>query len=89
MNTPFTRHRLYRKIHITDLQGHLIADWVAEGPVWSWGTGYRFRAIERRVGGPIQLVTQYPNGRNVKVNGPNIVVMPCDKPLWLVKIDGF
>ena len=41
------------------------------------------------VGGPIQVVTQYPNGRNVKVGGPNIVVMPCDKPMWLVKIDGF
>lgn len=88
-NNPFTRSRLYRKVHITDLQGHLIADWIAEGPVWSYAPGYRFRAVERQSGGPIPVVSRYPNGRNVKVSGPVITVMPCEKPEWLVKIDGF
>lgn len=89
MDTPFTRHRVYRKVHITDLQGELVADWIAEGFVWSYAPGYRFRAVERRNGGPIRFVTRYPNGRDVKVSGPVIVVMPCDKPEWLRELDGF
>lgn len=88
-NNIFTRNRLYRKIHITDLQGYLIADWIAEGPVWRHAPGYRFKAVERRVGGPIPVVSHYPHGRKVIVNGPNIVVMPCEKPEWLRRIDGF
>lgn len=88
-NNPFTRHRLYRKVHITNLQGELIADWIAEGPVWSHAPGYRFRAVERQSGGPIPVVTHYPNGRDVKVFGPVMVVMPCEKPEWLSQIDGF
>ena len=85
----FTRNRYYRKIHITDLQGYLVADWVSEGPVWRYGPGYRFKAIERDAGGPIPIVSRYPHGRKVIVNGPNIVVMPCEKPEWLRAIDGF
>lgn len=88
-DNPFTRHRLYRLVHITDLQGHLVADWIAEGPVWSHAPGYRFKAIERRSGGPIQVVSRYPNGRHVRVTGPNISVMPCEKPQWLRELDGF
>ena len=89
MNTPFTRSRMYRKVHVTDLQGHLIADWIAEGYVWSYAPGYRFRAVERRSGGPIPVVSRYPNGRDVKVVGPVVVVMPCEKPQWLTELDGF
>jgi hypothetical protein len=85
----FTRHRLYRKIHVTDLQGELIADWIAEGPVWRYAPGYRFKAVERRLGGPIPVVSRYPNGRKVITTGPNMVIMPCDKPQWLIDIDGF
>jgi hypothetical protein len=88
-NNPFTRHRYYRRVHITDFQGYLVADWIAEGPVWSYSPGYRFRAVERRSGGPIPVVSRYPNGHNVKVSGENIAIMPCEKPLWLKQLDGF
>lgn len=84
-----SRNRFYRKIHITDLQGTLIADWIAEGYVWRNGQGYRFRAVERTVGGPFPQTMRYPQGRKVYVNGPNIVVMPCEKPAWLAKLEGF
>ena len=88
-NNVFTRGRLYRKVVVTDLEGTLISSWIAEGPVWSYAPGYRFRAMERLSGGPIPVKTRYPNGWNVKVNGPNIVVMPCEKPQWLRDLDGF
>lgn len=74
---------------MTDLQGYLVADWIAEGVVWRHAPGYRFKAVERRSGGPIPIVSRYPNGRRVIVTGPNISVMPCDKPEWLKAIDGF
>jgi len=88
-NNVFTRSRVYRRVQITDLQGVLISSWIAEGPVWSYAPGYRFRAIERHLGGPIPVTSRYPNGWNVKVGGPNIVIMPCEKPQWLKEIDGF
>ena len=83
----FTRDPVYRKVRITDLQGHLIADWVAEGRVWSYGKGYRFNAVERRTGGPYPVLSKYPQGRKVIVDGPNIAVMPTGKPLWLYEIE--
>ena len=85
----FTRNRPYRKVRITDLQGHLIADWIAEGNVWSYGKGYRFKAVERLSGPPYLILNRYPQGRNVIVDGPNIVVFPCGKPRWLYDIEGF
>jgi hypothetical protein len=85
----FTRNRPYRKVRVTDLQGFLIADWVAEGHVWSHSPGYRFTAVERRTGGPYPVLSKYPQGRKVVVTGPNIVVMPCGKPQWLYELEGF
>lgn len=85
----FTRNHTYRTIRITDLQGRLVANWTAEGRVWRNGRGYRFRAIERICGGPEQIVSRYPHGRKVIVDGPNIVVLPAEKPKWLVDIEGF
>ena len=88
-NNIFTRHRLYRKVRVTDPEGRLIADWIAEGGVWRYGTGYRFKAVERQTGSPHPQFIHYPQGRKVIINGPNIVVMPCGKPEWLYHIDGF
>jgi hypothetical protein len=88
-NNVFTRNRVYRKVRVTDLQGNLIADWVAEGRVWRHGPGYRFKAVERKVGGSYPVTMRYPQGRKVVINGPNIVVMPCGKPQWLYEIEGF
>jgi hypothetical protein len=83
----FTRNRVYRKVRVTDLQGHLIADWVAEGRVWRYGKGYRFNAVERLSGGPYPVLSKYPQGRKVVIDGPNIVVMPTGQPLWLYEIE--
>jgi hypothetical protein len=80
---------LYRKVRVTDVEGHLIADWVSEGSVWPYGNGYRFKAVERVTGGPNPQLLTYPHGRKVIVNGPNIAIMPCGKPEWLYRIDGF
>jgi hypothetical protein len=88
-NNVFTRNRNYRQVRVTDLQGRLIANWIAEGPVRTEKPGYRFRAVERRTGGPYPTTMRYPQGRKVFITGPNIVVMPCEKPDWLREIEGF
>jgi hypothetical protein len=85
----FIRHALYRTVRVTDFQGHLVAEYVAEGPVWRYGPGYRFTAFERVSGGPIPMRTRYEFGRDVVINGVNIVVRPCEKPEWLRVLDGF
>jgi hypothetical protein len=88
-NNVFTRNRNYRKVRETDLQGHLIADYIAEGNVWTYGKGYRFKAVQRTNGGPLRVTSRYPQGRMMTIYGPNIVIMPCGKPRWLYEIDGF
>jgi hypothetical protein len=85
----FTRNQVYRKVRVTGVEGDLIADWVAEGHVWRYGKGYRFKAVERRTGGAYPQRFTYPQGRKVIIDGPNIAVMPCGKPEWLYRIDGF
>jgi hypothetical protein len=82
-----SREPVYRKVRVTDLHGVLIADWVAEGRVWSYGKAFRFNAVERRTGGPYPVLSKYPQGRKVIVDGPNIVVFPTGKPLWLYEIE--
>jgi hypothetical protein len=84
-----TRHNVYRTVEVTDLQGKLVARYIAEGRVWRYGPGYRFRAMERFAGGPYPTRTRYPYGRKVNINAPNIVVTPCEKPEWLRAQDGF
>ena len=84
-----TRNLPYRTVRVMDYQGHLVADWVAEGHVWRHGKGYRFRAMERLSGGKIPTRTRYPYGRKVIVDGVNIIVTPCDKPEWLQIQDGY
>jgi hypothetical protein len=85
----YSHHEHYRKVRVTTVEGYLIADWVAEGNVWREDNGYRFKAVERRTGGSYPQRFTYPHGRKVLVNGPNIAVMPCGKPEWLYRIDGF
>ena len=84
-----TRHNVYRSIRVTDYQGRLVADWLAEGWVWRYGPGYRFRAMERVTNGPYPMRTRYPYGRKVIINAPNIVVTPVEKPEWLRTQDGY
>lgn len=84
-----TRNQVYRKIEVTDYQGKLVANWIAEGWVWRYGPGYRFVAMERFKGPPYPMRTRYPHGRKVTINAPNIIVTPIEKPEWLVRQDGF
>ena len=88
-NNLFTRNRPYRKVRVTDTEGYLIADWIAEGHVWRHGNGYRFKAVQRLSGPPYAQLTKYPQGRKIILNGPNIVVFPCGKPEWLYRLEGF
>jgi len=85
----FSRNRPYRKVRVTNLEGGLIADWIAEGFVHRSGNGYRFKAVQRLSGDPLPQVTKYPLGRRVLVHGPHIVIFPCGKPEWLYRLDGF
>ena len=85
----FSRNRPYRKVRVTNLEGGLIADWIAEGYVRRSGNGYRFKAVQRLSGQPFSQVTRYPLGRRVVVNGPHIVIFPCGKPEWLYGLDHF
>ncbi|MDQ3624584.1 MAG: hypothetical protein M3463_19220 [Verrucomicrobiota bacterium] len=79
-------HR-YHKVEVTDYRGNLIAQWVAEGEVRKWDTGYRFRAVERVSAPPHVVRTRYPLARLVYIDGPNITVAPYRKPGWLVELD--
>jgi hypothetical protein len=88
-NNVITRNRSFRKVRVTDLQGSMIAEWIADGSVWRYGRGYRFKAVQRLSGPPYAIFSKYPHGRNVYVDGPNIVVMPCGKPQWLYRLEGY
>lgn len=85
----YTARQHYRKVRVTDVEGHLIADWISEGSIWHYEKGYQFKAVERRTDTPYPQLLKYPHGRMVIVNGPNIVIRPCGKPEWLYRIDGF
>ena len=80
-------HDKYTKITVTDPQGDVISEWIAEGPVKKNEQGYTIHAIERRTPGPYSTDSQYPNGRMSTVVGPNIVLEDTEKPDWLKKLD--
>jgi hypothetical protein len=77
----------YTMLSVTDAEGDLIAEWVAEGKVKKTEIGYDIHAVERRSGPPHPLKIQYPNGRDTTVVGPNIILKEIDKPEWLRKLD--
>ncbi len=79
----------YRKVTITDYNGKLVAEWIAEGNVWRRGAGYRFRAVQRTSGPPFVTNSHFPQGRQVEIDGAHITVAPCGKPEWLYATDGF
>jgi hypothetical protein len=78
----------YTKLTVTDPEGDLISEWIAEGRVKKDEQGYIIRAVERRSAPPTPVTTQYPNGRISTIVGPNIVLEDIEKPEWLKKLDG-
>ena len=78
----------YTKITVTDPQGDLISEWIAEGHVKKFDQGYTIKAVERHTAPPSPTTSQYPNGRISSVVGPNIILEDVEKPDWLKKLDG-
>lgn len=78
----------YTELTVTDMQGELVATWVAEGEVRPYQDGYLIKAVERRLPPPENLDLQYPNGRAATVVGVNIILQKVPKPLWLAELDG-
>ena len=90
--TPLGRSKIsqhYRKITVTDYQGRLVAEWIAEGNVPRRGDGYAFKAVQRTSAPPFVTTSHFPQGRKVAITGPHITVAPCGKPDWLYELDGF
>lgn len=79
----------YWQVVTTDVEGCWIAQWIAEGEVKKAGNGYCFRAMQRRIFRPFTLTFKYPLGRLVKVEAPNIIVTPTEKPQWLRELDRY
>jgi hypothetical protein len=81
-------HKRYSTVRVTDIEGHPISQWIAEGFVARTERGYKFKAVERLSGPPFPQAIHYPMGRQIEIGGPNIVVSRCGKPLWLYRIEG-
>lgn len=82
-NSDFTPNQPYFRLRVTDSEGKLIAEWIAQGTVVRKGDGYRFTAVQRLSGPRFSILSKYPLGRKVYIEGPNIVISHCGKPLWL------
>jgi hypothetical protein len=72
----------YYLVQVTDLRGHLVANWVAHGYPIRTDRGYRFEAIERFSGPPFVQQIHYPEGHRVEIGGANIVITRCGEPQW-------
>lgn len=83
-------HKGYRRVRVTNPRGELVTDWIAVGKVWRTAANtYHFRAVERDTAPPYSQEIHYPDARPVEVNGANILVTPCGKPLWLYDLEGY
>lgn len=87
--TKHTGEIEYTKLTATDLNGDLIAEWIAEGKTTKNQYGYEINAIERRSAPPYPTTNRYPNGRKATVVGPNIILETVEKPAWLHELDGW
>ncbi len=89
LNSHSTPYVPYFKVRVTDPEGALVAEWIAQGKVSTAGIGYRFTAVQRISGPRYSILTKYPLGRKVYIEGPNIIISPIGKPLWLHRWQGF
>ena len=81
-------HKRYHRIRVSDIEGKLVAEWIAEGYVAKTEIGYTFNAVQRTSGNPLPQEMHYPYRRKVEIGGQNIVVSRCGKPLWLYRLEG-
>lgn len=81
-------NKRYHRVRVTNIEGRLIAEWVAEGFVARTEVGYKFRAVQRNTGQPFPQEIHYPYGRQMEVGGQNIVVSRTGKPRWLYELHG-
>ncbi len=83
-------HKTYHLVRVTNPRGELVADWIAVGKVFRTAADtYHFRAVERDTAPPYAQEIHYPDAHPVEVNGANILVTPCGKPLWLYELEGY
>lgn len=81
-------NKRYHRVRVTDIEGKLIAEWVAEGFVGRTQAGYKFKAVQRNTGAPFPQEIHYPYGRQIEVGGQNIYVSRTGKPRWLYELQG-
>jgi hypothetical protein len=77
----------YTRLTVTNFDGELVSEWVAEGPVRKTEQGYAVRAVERSVEGAHPVTRRFPNGWRTTVVGANILREEVDKPEWLAALD--
>jgi hypothetical protein len=82
-------HKRYHRVRVTNIEGRLVAEWIAEGFVEKTETGYKFNAVQRTSAPPYPQEIHYPYRRRIEVGGPNIYVSRCGKPLWLYRLEGY
>lgn len=81
-------HKRYHRIRVSNIEGKLIGEWIAEGYVAQTEIGYKFKAVQRRTGLPYVTEIHYPYGRQMEIGGQNVVVSRCGQPLWLYELKG-
>ena len=79
--------KVYYCIRVSDIEDHLVSQWIAEGYVARTEHGYKFTAVERYSAGPFPQHLRYPYGRAMEIGGQNIIVSRCGKPLWLYSLE--
>lgn len=84
---PSVGEKEYTRFSVSDLDGTMIAEWIAEGRVKKTDIGYEITAVERRTAPPYPTTNRYPNGRKATVTGPNIILENVPKPDWLEQLD--
>jgi len=88
-NRLLCRETPYWQVVLTDVEGCWVSDYIAEGTVVQTYSGTCFRAVQRRTFCPVTLTYKYPLGREIKLQGSNIIVTPVCKPLWLRESDRY
>src|SRR3954465_1311443 len=80
-------HKRYHRVRVTNIEGRLIAEWIAEGFVARTETGYKFKAVQRTTGQPFPQELHFPYGRQIEIGGQNIIVSRTGKPRWLYELE--
>jgi hypothetical protein len=80
-NIPHPR-RAYHHVVLMNARGELVSSWTSEGKIKRVGSGYKFKAVERRLTNPPREF-RYPLGWVVTVQAPKVVTYRVPKPQWM------